>query len=40
MQLVHSRRMGLPDLIAKFTTAPARILRLNKGTLAWAPTRT
>jgi dihydroorotase len=34
MQLVHSQRLGLPDLIAKFTTAPARILRLNKGTLS------
>ena len=33
MQLVHARRMSLPDLIAKFTTAPARVLRLKKGTL-------
>jgi dihydroorotase len=33
MQLYHTRRMSLPDIIAKFTTAPARILRLNKGTL-------
>lgn len=34
MQLVHSRRMGLPDLVARFTTAPARLLRLPKGTLS------
>lgn len=34
MQLVHARQMSLPDLIAKFTTAPARLLRLKKGTLA------
>src|SRR6266436_3976895 len=34
MQLYHSRRLGLPDLIAKFTQAPARLLRLNKGTLS------
>jgi dihydroorotase len=34
MQLVHSGRMGLPDLIARFTTGPARLLRLSKGTLA------
>jgi len=33
MQLVHSGRLSLPDLIAKFTVAPARILRLQKGTL-------
>jgi dihydroorotase len=33
MQLVHSNRLALPDLIAKFTVAPARLLRLNKGTL-------
>jgi len=33
MQLVHARRMNLPDLIAKFTTAPARVLRLKKGSL-------
>lgn len=33
MQLYHTRRMSLPDLIAKFTTAPARLLRLPKGTL-------
>lgn len=33
MQLVHSGRMGLADVIAKFTTGPARLLRLDKGTL-------
>ncbi|MHB8522711.1 MAG: dihydroorotase [Limisphaerales bacterium] len=33
MQLYHTRRMGLADLIARFTTAPARLLRLPKGTL-------
>src|SRR4029077_18796940 len=33
MQLYHNRRMSLLDLIAKFTTAPARLLRLPKGTL-------
>jgi dihydroorotase len=33
MQLYHSRRMGLADLIAKFTVAPARRLHLPKGTL-------
>ena len=34
MQLYHARRLSLPDVIARFTTAPARILRLKKGTLA------
>jgi dihydroorotase len=35
MQLCHSRKMGLSDLIAKFTTGPARLLRLrNKGHLS------
>jgi dihydroorotase len=33
MQLYHPKRLGLADLIAKFTVAPARLLRLNKGTL-------
>jgi dihydroorotase len=33
MQLYHSGRLALADVIAKFTTAPARILRLRKGTL-------
>jgi len=34
MQLYHAKRLSLPELIAKFTVAPARLLRLaNKGTL-------
>src|SRR5205809_1920238 len=33
MQLVHSGRMSLPDLVAKFTIGPAKLLRLAKGTL-------
>jgi dihydroorotase len=34
MQLCHTGRLGLADLIAKFTVAPARLLRLAKGTLS------
>src|SRR5258708_16403232 len=34
MQLYHSKRLGLSDLISKFTVAPARLLRLSKGTLS------
>jgi dihydroorotase len=34
MQLYHTKRLGLSDLIAKFTVAPARLLRLPKGTLS------
>jgi dihydroorotase len=34
MQLYHSRRLGLAELIAKFTVGPARLLRLAKGTLS------
>jgi dihydroorotase len=34
MQLYHARRLSLSDLIAKFTIAPARLLRLSKGTLS------
>jgi hypothetical protein len=34
MQLVHSKRLSLQDMIAKYTTAPARILRLNRGSLS------
>jgi len=34
MQLYHSKRLGLSDLIAKFTIAPARLLHLPKGTLS------
>ena len=30
MQLYHSRRLSLSDLIAKFTVAPARLLRLRQ----------
>ena len=33
-QLYHSKRLGLSELVAKFTTGPARILRLTKGTLS------
>jgi dihydroorotase len=32
-QLFHSKLMSLPDLIARLTTNPARILHLDKGTL-------
>lgn len=34
MQLYHTKRLGLSELIAKFTLAPARLLRLAKGTLS------
>jgi dihydroorotase len=34
MRLVHSKRLSLPDLIARFTSGPARVLRLAKGTLS------
>jgi dihydroorotase len=34
MQLFHTKRIGLPELIAKFTVAPARLLGLAKGTLS------
>lgn len=34
MQLFHSKRLGLSELIAKFTASPARLLRLAKGTLS------
>jgi dihydroorotase len=34
MQLYHARRLSLSDLIAKFTVAPARLLKLPKGTLS------
>lgn len=33
MQLYHTKRMSLPDVIARFTTAPANLLNLAKGTL-------
>jgi dihydroorotase len=34
MQLYHAKRLGLSDLIAKYTVAPASLLRLPKGTLS------
>jgi dihydroorotase len=34
MRLYHTKRLGLSELIAKFTVAPARLLNLKKGTLA------
>lgn len=34
MQLYHTKRLGLTDVIKKFTVAPAKLLRLNKGTLS------
>jgi dihydroorotase len=34
LALVHKNRLTLPQLIGKFTTGPARLLRLNKGTLS------
>ncbi len=34
MQLYHSKRLGLGEVLAKFTVGPARLLRLPKGTLS------
>jgi dihydroorotase len=34
MQLVHTKRIALADLIAKYTVNPARLLNLKKGTLS------
>ena len=34
MQLYHAKRLDLPELIAKYTVAPARLLNLPKGTLS------
>ena len=34
MQLHHSGRLGLNALVEKFTTAPAKLLRIPKGTLS------
>ena len=34
MELHHRRKMSLSDLITKFTVAPAKLLRLAKGTLS------
>src|SRR5687767_1429153 len=33
MQLYHTRKMSLPDVLARFTTGPANLLKLAKGTL-------
>ena len=34
MRLHHTKRLGLSDILAKFTTGPARMLHLQKGTLS------
>jgi dihydroorotase len=34
MQLYHTQRLGLAEVIAKYTVNPARLLRLSKGTLS------
>jgi dihydroorotase len=34
MTFYHTGRMSLPDLISRFTTGPARVLRLKKGSLS------
>ena len=34
MQLYHSKRLGLSDLIANYTVAPAKLLGIQKGTLS------
>jgi dihydroorotase len=34
MQLVHTKRLSLTDMIAKFTVNPAKLLNLPKGTLS------
>src|ERR1022692_5228888 len=34
MRLVHTKRISLEDMIAKYTSNPARLLNLNKGTLS------
>jgi dihydroorotase len=34
MQLVHTKRISLAEMIAKFTINPARLLNLQKGTLS------
>jgi dihydroorotase len=36
MQLYHTKKLPLPALIEKFTSAPARLLKINKGTLSAA----
>jgi dihydroorotase len=34
MRLYHTGRLSLSEIIARFTTGPARVLRLDKGTLS------
>jgi dihydroorotase len=34
MQLAHTKKLSLPKLIEKFTSAPARLLKMDKGTLS------
>jgi dihydroorotase len=34
MQLVHTKRLSLSDMIAKFTVNPARLLNIDKGSLS------
>jgi dihydroorotase len=34
LQLYHTRRLSLSDILAKFTVGPARLLGLDKGTLS------
>jgi dihydroorotase len=34
MQLVHTKRISLADMLAKFTVNPAKLLNLTKGTLS------
>jgi dihydroorotase len=34
MQLVHTKRISLAEMIAKYTVNPARLLNLEKGTLS------
>jgi dihydroorotase len=34
MQLYHAKRLGLSELVAKYTAAPAQLLNLPKGTLS------
>jgi len=34
MQLYHSKRLSLSEVLYKFTVAPAQLLRLPKGTLS------
>lgn len=34
MQLYHTQRLRLPELIARFTVNPSKLLRLRKGTLS------